>query len=271
MNNALENVDRISFVVEVLTIRNGRKLGRIRPDQDGYYTVPLAVLGTPTDNRTYYEVNDFVNQLTSPDSYINKCLVDAKLFGEYGHPMIKLLPENLQLPRLMLVDEKNHSHHIKKIWTGEKLESGGRIIYGLIKPTGPFGSYLRDSLEDPCLNTSFSLRSIAHSTETRDLIRRKIKYLVTFDFVGAGGYSEATKRYAPAVEVLVDLPITHHILQTSHAAMEHLSNTELNEIFGAKIVTIGSKQTSFVPEKQALCDERGTLQSVFTRLMNTSV
>jgi hypothetical protein len=271
MDKSLQNVDKIAFVVDVLLVRNGRKLGAIRPDEDGYYTIPLAVLGTPTDNRTYYEVDEFVGQMTSPTSFINRCLTDGKLFGEYGHPMISLLPSDQQLPRLMQIDEKQVSHHIKKIWTGEKLESGGRIIYGLIKPKGPYGAHLRDSLDDSCVNTSFSLRSIAVSTESGGLIRRKIRNLVTFDFVNAGGYNEASKRYAPATETFVNLPLHAAMVRNADAAMEHVSDTELNEIFGAKVVTIGHNRTTFHEKKNTLRDQDGVLRSIFTSLLGQPI
>jgi hypothetical protein len=266
----MQNVDRISFSVDVLTVRNGRKLGRVRPDQDGYYEMPIAVLGTVTDNRTYYEVEDFVGQLTSPESYINRVLTDGKLYGEYGHPMIMLLPESQQLPRLMIVDEKTVSHHIRKIRTGEKLESGGRILYGQIKPHGPYGAQLQDSLNDPCLNTSFSLRSIAASRQEGNVTRRKMKMLVTFDCVLAGGYNEASKRYAPSVETAappIDITLDRLPKPSVMAAMETLTDTELNEIFGAKVVTIGTTRTTYSAKDGTLRDESGQLRSIYTSLL----
>ena len=266
---ALQNVNGISFSVEVLSVKNGRKLGRIRPDENGYYTVPLAVLGTVTDNRTYYEVEDFVEQMTSPNSFFNKLLTDGKLSGEYGHPLLAVLPENQQLPRLMTISEQQVSHHIGKVWSGDKLESGGRIVYGKIKPTGPYGGNLKESLDDPCLNTSFSLRSIAHSRQENGITKRKIKVLVTFDYVTGGGYSEASKRYAPSVESsIIDIPITNKLIQQTTSAMETFQNTELNEIFGASVVTIENKQTTFLSKQSAFQDKDGRLRSVFTSLMN---
>jgi hypothetical protein len=264
---ALQRVDNISFVVDVLHVRAGKKLGAIRPDEDGYYQIPLAVLGTATDNRTYYEVEDFVQQLTSPQSAINMRLTDGKLYGEYGHPKIAMLDEKLVLPRLFDIDEPSVSHHIKKIWTGEVLESGGRIIYGLVKPTGPYGESLRANLDDPCMNTSFSLRSIAASRQEGQLTRRRIKHLVTFDYVTAGGYNEASKRFSPGVESLVDIALVDNNFRVTESAMECLSHTELNEIFGAKHVMLGSTRTTFVDKQQALQDADGRLHSVFTSLI----
>ena len=269
MDRELQNVDRISFCVEVLTVKNGRSLGKIRPDGNGYYTIPLAVLGVVTENLTYYETDEFVSQMTSPTTVFNKCLTDGKLYGEFGHPKIALLPREMQIPRLMLIEELNYSHHIGKVWTGEKLESGGRIVYGLVKPFGPQGSQLKASLDDPCLNTSFSLRSIALSKDEPNLTRRRIKHLITFDYVGAGGYYQAAKRYSPSSESLcLDLPITRSNIIESVVAMERFSNTELNEIFGAKEVEILGKTTTFLREKAALQGVDGNLHSVFVNLLN---
>ena len=268
MGQQLQNVDRVSFVVDILAIKNGRKLGRIRPDEDGYYTVPLAVLGTVTDNRTYYEIEDFTNQITSSDTFFNRCLQDGKCFGEYGHPEIFLLPENQQIERLLKIFEKNVSHQIGKVWTGDKLESGGRIVYGKVKPTGPFGESLKSSLDDPCLNTSFSLRSVASSVNQNGITRRRIKALVTFDYVCAGGYSEASKRYSPGVESNhIDIALTTKGPMITSTAMETLSDTEINEIFGAKTVTVGTRRTTFLEKDAVFQDDDGVRRSVFTTLL----
>lgn len=264
---ALQNTDKISFVVDVLHVRAGKKLGTIRPDADGYYKMPLAVLGTQTDNRTYYDVEQFVSQLTSPTSYINKCITDGKLYGEYGHPPIQLMDENLIIPRLMMIDEKCVSHHIKKIETGEKLESGGKILYGWVKPSGPYAEFLQQNLDDSCMNTAFSLRSIAKSRQEAGITRRQIQHLITFDYVNAGGYTEASKRFAPGLESLVDIDLINNTLRITESAMECLSNTELNEIFGAKRIVIGNKTTTFVDKKEALMDDTGKFHSIFTSLI----
>ena len=265
----LENVDRISFVTDVLYVRDGRKLGAIRPDENGYYTIPLAVLGIPTDNHTYYDVDQFVNQITSPTSTLNKRLTDGKLYGEYGHPTISVLPEDKIIPRLLDIVEEKTSHHIRKLWTGDKLATGGVLIYGAIKPTGPYGTYLKDNFDDPCMNTSFSLRSIATGRQENGITRRKIKSLVTFDYVTGGGYNQAAKRFAPGVESMVDISLIDNKFRVTESAMESLSDTELNEIFGAKKVTIGNTAVTFIDKTSALQDEAGKYHSVFTKLMTT--
>lgn len=265
---ALQNVSKISFIVDTLTIRSGKKLGAIRPDEQGYYQMPLAVLGTPTDNRTYYEVEDFVGQLVSPTSFINKCLTDGKLYGEYGHPPVQLMPDDLQIPRLMMIDEKCVSHHIKKIWADEKqLESGGKIIYGLVKPSGPYADPLRQNLDDSCMNSSFSLRSIAKSRTENGLVRRAIKHLITFDYVNAGGYNEAAKRFSPGVETLIDIDLVDNHIRVVESAMECLTTSELNDIFGAKQIVLKGQKTTFVEKKEALQDESGCYHSIFTSLL----
>lgn len=263
---ALENVDRISFVVDTLVVKDGKKLGTIRPDSDGYYTVPLAVLGIPTDNHTYYDVSEFTQQLTSPTSILNRKLTDGKLYGEWGHPKINLLDEKQVIPRLLDIDEDKMCHHFKKIWTGEKLASGGIVIYGAIKPTGPRGEHLKANLDDPCMNTSFSLRSIASSRQEGNIMRRKVKQLVTFDYVTAGGYNQASKRFSPSNES-IDISLTDKNFKITEAALECFNNTELNEIFGAKQVMIGRKTMTYIGNTGTLKDESGNSTSVFKQLI----
>ncbi len=267
MATLMQNVDNISFVVDTLVIKGNKRLGTIRPDENGYYTVPVAVLGIATENQTYYDVDEFVAQMVSPQSFVNRLLTDGKLFGEYGHPMIKLMPEEKQIDRLMMIDEKCVSHQIGKLSTGETLANGGKVINGAIKPTGPYGESLKNSLDDPCLNTSFSLRSIAHSRQEGALTKRKIRHLVTFDFVNAGGYQEASKRYSPGVESLVNIDLIGPNLRVTEVACEHLTNSEINEVFGSRLITIGKTTTTFIDKQQALRAADGSMQSVYAALL----
>ena len=267
MATALQNTDRISVVVETSIIRAGRKLGVVRPDTNGYYTIPIAVLGTPTDNKTYYDVEEFVGQLQDPTSFINMVLTDGKLYGEYGHPPIQLMDEKLVLQRLCMIDEKSVSHHISKIWTGETLASGGKILYALIKPHGPYAEPLRNNLDDPCTNTSFSLRSVTKSRNENGLTKRKMQRLITFDYVTAGGYNEASKRFSPGVETFCDVSLLDNSFKVTEAAMECFSSSEINDILGATEITVMGTKTTFYDKKSALKDESGNLHSVFTSLL----
>ena len=278
--NALEHVQGINFRVEVLSIRDGRKLGKARADEHGYYDMPLAALGVATRNKTYYETRPFVDQITSRESRFNEVLTDGTLYGEYGHPNLVGMDNNAALARLAHIDEDRVSHHFRTVEAGKRLGSGGVLGTGMVRPTGRRGAYLQANLDDPFMNTAFSLRAITDARFEGGLSRRNMKKLVTFDAVLAGGFAEASKRYAPAVEAYgqrgedglsftYDLPIARGPqgrAALSSVAMENFTDSELNEIFGAKEVTILSKSVTVLNGGQALMRDNQLLSTYHTLL-----
>jgi hypothetical protein len=230
----LQNVSNIQFRVETLVARDRRK--RIKKDEAGYYiNVPVAVLGIISQNNTYYDVESFAKQMTDKNTYVNKVLSQGKLYGEYGHPSIIGLSIAEQVDRLSVIVEKNISHHIRDISTGPTLENGGKLVLASVKPHGPYKESLQDNFEDPTMNTAFSLRAIT-TVEARDNISyRWMRKLVTFDSVAAGGYAEAAKSYSPALEHFdVTVEPSNGQVVLSQVALESYTDTEINEIFGAK-------------------------------------
>lgn len=236
MSPILQNVSNIQFRVETLVAKDKRK--RIRKDADGYYMdVPVAVLGTVSQNQTYYDVGAFAEQLTSPKTFIHKVLTRGKLYGEWGHPKILGMSNQEAVDRLSYIDEDKHSHHIKAINTGEVLSDGGRLVLATLKPTGPYKQSLQDNLEDPVMNTSFSLRAITTAEQKGNVSYRVMRKLVTFDAVGAGGYDEASKAYSPALESFdVTITPTGRVMLTQ-VSLESYTDTELSEIFGTDDIT----------------------------------
>lgn len=240
---ALENVSNVSFVNEILYIRDGRKLGKLRPDEDGYYDVPVAVLGKVSDNNTYYDVNSIVAPLTDPNAVITRKLNDGKLFGEFDHPDLKSCKTDIEkLERLVTIDMKSTSHHFKSIYSGEELEAGGRLLNAKMKPEGVYKRELQDFFDNPLVNVSFSLRGICDGKTIGGISKRIIKKLVTFDNVLGGGYFEAAKRYSTAaLESLSFNSADLNNIYLSQVAMESFTDTEINEIFGTNKVMRESK------------------------------
>lgn len=233
-----EDVSTLSFVNEILYIREGRKLGKIRPDEDGYYDIPAAVIGKVSDNNTYYVVDSVVKPLTDPNSMISRKLQDGKLFGEHGHPDLSQCDTKYKVvERLLKIDEKFVSHHFKSIYSGEKLEAGGMLLNAKIKPEGKYAHELQSFLDNPLVNTSLSLRGICDGRMVKDVQERTLKKLITFDNVLGGGYFEASQRYsAAAYEAIQFSQEDINSLYLDHVAMETLNDTELNEIFGSRSI-----------------------------------
>ncbi len=157
------------FVIESTEIEGGRKLKVPKPDKDGYYDLPWAVLGAKSRNGITYDVEAFKQCILSPSARVNILLKEGSLHGEWGHPYTE------DLKRVSEIFEDKISHHIKKLYTGETLSSGGTVLMAKVKPFGPYKEYLRESIEDPSINTSFSLRSICEQRidyQTQEIYRK---------------------------------------------------------------------------------------------------
>jgi hypothetical protein len=260
---AIEDVSSVSFVVETMVYLDGRKLGKIKPDEYGYYDMPLAVIGAKSRNRTYYETATLVNQIENPETRFNQLLTQGNMFGEYGHPsQLDFDDPQKYLERLMIVKETQHSHHFRRVNVGGTLENGGRLVNGLLKPEGPYKRPLQDSIDNPFINTAFSLRSIVTSTnkmiDGEPISWRKVEHLVTFDAVLAGGFAQASKRYSTGAAVesinkgevldctFVNLKLDHGLLASSKIACESLQDGELNELFKSRTVHMVRESVTLV-------------------------
>lgn len=239
----------ISFVVETIAVRDGRKLGRAKTDSDGYYPgFPLAVLGVVSDNKTMYDTPSFIQQMTGDDSHFRMMIEDGKLFGEYGHPDLTGMSQDDAMARLVRVDEQKVSHHIRGVRNGDTV-GGGTLLVGDIKPHGPYAQYLQDSLMEPHINTAFSLRGLSSQQVRAGVKHRSLKKLVTFDYVAAGGFNQAAKRYAALESLEVDksgfswtVRVANDVVIMDEVSLECFTDSELNEIFGSRKIVKGSSR-----------------------------
>lgn len=253
MAGPLKDVRNLQFRVEALSVQDGRRYHAIKPDANGYYhNVPITALGITSRNRTYYDVDSFVRQMRDPACTFNELLVTRQLYGEYGHPNVIGMPKEDQFARLLKVQEDRYSHHFSALNTGATLEGGGVILEASVKPHGVFGSYLKESLDDPSINTAFSLRAITEARNVDGVSYRTMKKLVTFDYVGAGGFREASKVFTTFDASQenydnydVQLDDVTGMATFTQVALENFTDTELNEIFGAKTICRASKVITF--------------------------
>lgn len=251
--------DNLQFRVETLVVRDGAKEGRIRPNDKGYYeNVPIAVLNEVTRNNTFYDIPSMMEQIESPKSKFNERLVKKQLYGEWGHPKLYGMRPEEQLARMVDIDESRWSHHIYGVYAGRKLEStGGTLLCATLKPTGPFKTSLEDNLNDPCMNTAFSLRAITSNQQRGNVSYRVVRKLVTFDAVGAGGYEQAAKFYSASVECMggedfnaYDLAITDEMNPKAvftQYSVENFTDTELNDLFSTNSVAKVKKIQTVMP------------------------
>lgn len=222
--------NKVYFAVQVLDNMDGKKLKALRPDENGYYDVCLAMLDATSRNRAYYDVDSLVNEITSNSTIFNMMLTQGNLRGEYGHP-----PATSPLERIDQIVEERVSHHIYKVWTGERM-SNGIPLYGKIKPAGPFGHLVEASLLNPKENTTFSLRCLMTQKPdpANNRMYRTVKRLVTFDYVNMPGYAEASKWYSPGQESFM-VEVTPEMIFSADGCrigLESWSDKDLADLFG---------------------------------------
>lgn len=188
------------------------KKGILRPSADGYYTLCVGSYGTKNSAGMFYDEASGV-AMFAPDSPLMRRLKKGVLFAEFKHPepfvdlliqgkyMRAPMDDSQYLMRIRQIDDNRVCGHIRSLSTMRgKNENGQDVTFVIaeIKPYGPFKQVLIDSLENPSINTYFSVRSI-----TQDDQMRGIKYtreISTWDFVGEGGIFTANKYNSPALE-----------------------------------------------------------------------
>ena len=260
---------RVVFVIETMEVIDGQKLKSAHPDKYGYYTVPLAVIGRTTLNKTYYIPQYFVESMTGANSPFAMQVRSGNMFGEWGHPFTK------DLERISLVLEEKYAHHLRKVYTRE-LPDGTTLILGEVKPFGPYKDCLEESLASPFINTAFSLRSLCTESFNREenRIDRIIKHFVTFDAVGSSGYKESSKRYVNLGSANESFNFSMEIkpdyfykkdgeLITAYESKNIISDTWLTDLFDAKEVVITSKSipVKYIKGNNNLIDNSGKRKS----------
>lgn len=185
------------------------KRGILPQDENGYYDVILGAFD-------YYNVKgmlyDFgaVKAIFDSSSDLMRRIKNGALHGECGHP--RRLPGMSQaefMHRCLDIHETNISHHIREVYIDDqclKDPSGKPIIAvrGWVRPAGPRGPALRETLDNGPENVSFSVRSFAdEKLGPKSTIIRMIRLLVTWDWVMEPGINIASKYTHPALESLV--------------------------------------------------------------------
>lgn len=183
---------------------NGYKLKASVPDERGFYTICVGCIGAPTQNSVIYDTESTIAAMGDPASRFNISLREGYLHGEWGHPVVDDPRDPAQMNRLLRIDEHYISHYFGKIWVDDanpvRLSSGENAyrIMAKVKPAGPFGKYLEQSLQDPHANTAFSVRCLCMpmSGPRKECQYRKVALMITFDAVHAPGFEVANKRYS---------------------------------------------------------------------------
>lgn len=250
-------------ISSALLIKSNQK--SVKPDANGiYHDLPLMVLGKVSRNNKEYEVESMVDALTNNFSPFVRRLKAGQLIGEWGHPMIY---EEKDLPRVMLIDQTKESHTIHRVWTGETTEQGHTIVYGDIQCSGPYGTYLKERLENPLKNAAFSLRSlVAKIGQEGNVIKQRVNALVTVDAVDCPGYAEASKVYIPGLEGMqCEFDPREHLSELASAfGCESIHDQQLLDILEVDEVSIAHNINGIIDfQNGAVIDKQGHRHQIF--------
>jgi hypothetical protein len=246
---------------------NGYELKASKPDKDGFYTVCVGCLGVPTRGKVIYDPSGMLKALSDPQSRFNTCLREGYLAGEWGHPDCESRED---IKRLLKIDESKVSHYFGRIWFGKEFTLPGKgiatPIMAKVKPYGPYGKYLEESLQDPCHNTSFSIRSLCLPMRGEDprYEYRMPQIVVTFDAVHAPGYEITAKRYVASQEDFREIDVPHdELLKVAGTpGMESLAITdaEIHRLIGSNNISYeGTTIATAVGGRTSLLDKSGSL------------
>lgn len=258
--------NKLYLYVGIMDSLNGRKLQRLTPDEDGYYNnIPLSAFNAKSLNGCYYDTESYLKGLKDPSSTFNLKLTHGNLYGEWGHPK-----DDQDLRRICGIDREKVSHHFRSIYAGEPIAGTETVIYGSLRPSGPWGKYLSDSLMNPHENTAFSLRCLMTEKYDRGLRAqmRTIEEFVTYDAVDMPGYLYGSKWYVEATAVGREclMPVTMDMLYTpsgKRVALESLSDTRLLELFGIKDFDLNGKPLgNYITGTNTYRDPKGTNRSL---------
>lgn len=177
------------------------KQEQLEKDGDGYYLVTLGAFNTFNTSGVFYledKIRDFIH---NDNYYLSKRIKQGYLYGEMGHP--QRLPGQSPtdfLLRTGRIDMDRISHHIKEVLFVPTNKSSGvpgqpniLLCKGWVKPAGVFGDKLQASLDNPNINTAFSLRAIHDESKKGGIPMKTITQIITWDWVLQPGMSCANK------------------------------------------------------------------------------
>lgn len=187
------------------------KAGKLTPDENGYYTLVLGALDVFNSVGAFYPLGTAKHVFEGSSSLMRR-IANGNCRGEVGHPK----PQPGQstrdfLQRVMTIEETNTCCHFRNVRLesqGVKDKNGRSVVavIGEVKPSGPKGAFLKESLENPDENVCFSVRSLTNDQMgANGILQKNIKTIVTWDWVVEPGISVANKYSSPALEAFNDV------------------------------------------------------------------
>lgn len=195
----------MSFSLSCATLEGTNKTGLLKADAAGYYTMCIGAFDFPNSRGDVY-VADYARRLFENSKLVMRRGENGYLRGEYGHPKKDVgMSMTEYIARNHEIDERMVSHYFKEVWIDDKniVDKDGNVIVAvmaLVKPTGPYGEILAKQIESD-ENVAFSIRCFCEDVlNRRGTMDRRIKNIITWDYVNEPGLAPANKYNAPGLE-----------------------------------------------------------------------
>jgi hypothetical protein len=200
------------------------KKGKLTPDENGYFELCIGALNTFNSANEYY-VYEGARDLFESSSPFMRRVKTGNLKSELGHPKwTSGMTEQDFIDRMFIIEEKNTCAHIADVWLdpnyGRSHPALGNprlvAIMAKVKPAGPHGNVLLESLQNPLENVCFSIRALTADYMERGQKYRCLNTIFTFDCVTEPGIGTSNKWDSPALEELGGFLVTRK--QIEHVA-----------------------------------------------------
>lgn len=233
------------------TLSGVNPVKELKFDTNGYYRCVLGGFNLSNHSGAYYPLLPEVKALFEKGGIVRRRLDAGLCRGEYGHPNVSGLPLEQALQRLMKIEPTMVSHHIKSIELKDSKDEYGKPIIlaiGEVKPTGPYGNYVKEQLDNPEENVAFSIRSITADKMIGNQMNKVVLDALTYDYVTEPGIKHATKFNSLSMEEL-------------------LTNANISELFPGIIFTENDINKAIqTTSRIGLEEEHSTLVMVKERL-----
>lgn len=196
------------------------RAGSLKPDEQGYYTTPVGALNVLNSIGQLYVYEEAKNLFEASSSFMRR-VKRGVLAGESGHPKwIPGMTEDQYAQRIMAIYEDNICCHHREIYLDfdNVKDANGQPVIAImskLRPAGPHGEALRQSLENQHENVCFSIRAFTDDfrDHQRGLTKRILRSIVTWDRVLEPGIAVAEKYKSPSLESLEDRNLSRGVLE----------------------------------------------------------
>jgi len=198
----------MSEIMKLTVIKSavGNKI--VNPDSAGYYKVTLGAFNVRNSSGDVYMFAGIPELLKDKTSVFNRRLLAGRLRAEAEHPGREpgMTDEQFIMRNFKILTTQSCAHikeiTIKETNSSENIPGVGNIVLveGLVRPSGQYGVGLKSSLDNPDEDTCFSVRSITQDTPNGLHVIKRVRHLITWDWINEPGIKYASKLGKPAVE-----------------------------------------------------------------------